>query len=188
MADRSSRDRPGMSRTISLLAVVLMTAQPPGSAHAHEDPSGGTREPERHALIGARAVMGYVFEEQRERPGGGGGISIAIPFARERWEFEGVVSLIKLRGLTPLSLLDVGIKRNFELRRSVSPHLAFGPALSIDVGSETRVTAGMLASVGINWFPRQGPGLLADLAYRLMGSDEGLEHVLSLSIGIGLWL
>jgi hypothetical protein len=187
MADPSSRVRPGMSRKIGLLALVLTSVQP-RSAFAHEEPLGTMHEPERHALIGARAVMGYVFEDQLHRPGGGGAISIALPFARERWEFEGVVSLIKLRGLEPVSVLDLGIKRSFELRRSVSPHLAFGPSLSVDVGSETRVTAGMLAGVGINWFPGQGPGLLADLVYRLLGSEEGLEHVLSLSIGVGLWL
>ncbi|HEY6881897.1 MAG TPA: hypothetical protein VI299_27905 [Polyangiales bacterium] len=133
-------------------------------------------------------MTGYVIEDQFHQPGGGGAISLAIPFARERWEFEAVGGLVKLHARDPVFLVDIGIKRSFELFGSVSPHVAFGPALSVASGRETRVTAGALVGVGVKWFPRPQLGLLADLMYRLLGGAEGLEHVLSLSVGIGIGL
>lgn len=155
-------------------------------ADSGEDTRAAAHEPPRHALLGVRGIAGFVSEEGESTAGGGAGLSVGIPFAHERWEFEGVVALIK--GHELLGVVDVGVKRSFDLHRSLSPHLALGPALSVDIGSQTRVSAGGLAGVGLNWFPGDRIGMLSDLVYRLLGGEGGLEHVLSLSVGVGFWL
>jgi len=163
-------------------------AEPPDAGMGE---GGGEQEGESHRpMLGVRGVLGGVFsaEEEGGRFGGGGTLALGVPLWAERLELEATVSAIKGLDRPTLGVTELVLRLLFESRALLRPHLALGPALSIDFAGRKAVAGGFAAGPGCSLPVSRRASLTADLLYRFLSSREETEHVLTLGMGVAVKL
>jgi|GEM_PF-3687047 len=126
--------------------------------------------------------MGVGFRDEEQSALFGGGALLGFPIFRH-FEGEYSVLLVGLERGDPFFVSELIAKWAPEVERQLSPHLGFGPILSVDFTNPPEVSGGLLVSGGVTWWLNKRLGWTTDLAYRHF---FGAEKTDALSLGLGI--
>ncbi len=193
------KTKPSRPRWVAALAGMILSVLLPAKsawADAHPVPDGSTTsehqnessgsgeetEPSR-VYLGARGFGGVLFEEE-SAPAFGGALLAGVPI-HGPFEFEPSVALAKAGEEPPFFIIEGIVKYVFERESRLSPHLALGPLLSVDIGEASKLSVGAIAGGGAMLWATPRFGFTLDLNYRLLAS-RSVEQAVTLALGVAV--